>query len=1178
MSIGSTIQIISDRLFAARAWQGVSEKLSAGSDLAVAAPISVRPLLVAAVFARSPRTTLVLISGEAAAEQFSRELRGWLDADTVLQLPLASHQPWRGLLLTTEQIAQNGRRSEALLALTDPTPRIVVANIQALLRRLPPVDQLPQPLRLQTEATGISNLDYAGCQQTLLNLGYERVERVTAAGQFSRRGDTLDIWSAGALYPARVEYFGDEVERIRRLVPATGQSIGTLTSLDVYPAQSQALTEATRQRAIRRIYGLPAADLVQLPASYVEQLNALQSGINFPEQELYQAYFYDSLVNPLDYLASKALLVGIEPRSLFDTANRYYDEQAASIENHAHQPERSRAFRQALFCSPAELDFGQHQLLSLQTLIGGGSSLDLRLEVKHPTINGSAERLASTAAALLQDNYLAIVAERKPQSLAEIKLALVDAHVSYVSQPEASAINPKIALLVEQELPVAMIIPTARLALLGLNDNSASSVARRVRGRGGVAHSGSSTSDPTTLTFPFQPGDYVVHEVHGIALFKAIVRQEVAGVERDYLQLEYAQGDRLFTPMEQIDRVTRYVGPNSAAPRLTRLNTSDWSRATARARGAARQLAFDLVDLYARRATVQGFAYGPDTLMQQQMELAFPYQETADQLAAIADVKADMESSRPMDRLICGDVGFGKTEVALRAAMKAIQAGKQVMFLAPTTILAQQHYQTAADRFDPFAISVDVLSRFRSEAEQRQILQRFADGRLDMLIGTHRLLSADVNPRNLGLIIIDEEQRFGVQHKEQLKNLREQVDVLTLSATPIPRTLQMALSGVRDMSLINTPPPSRTPVHVQVGEWNEDVVSAAIRQEIGRGGQVYYVSNRVRSIDDAVARVFAAAPEARVAVAHGQLSGRALEDIMERFAAGEIDVLIATTIIESGLDNPHTNTLIIEDSQRLGLAQLYQLKGRVGRSHSQAYAYFLFPSEEQLTPEALERLTAIDEFQDLGSGLKIAMRDLEIRGAGSLLGAEQSGNISAVGFDLFASMINEAIQVARSGELATAQDGSQKPAEKIRVDLSEPGYFPEEYLPAADQRVLYYRRLAAAGDLDTLDELQSRLEAEYGALPAVASNLIDRERSRVLAEQLGVTSITLQRHNFILENLQITSEQARVLKDQGALYYVKSQRLQYPAPKTTGQALYPALLNLLDGLASQAAEAAEKAG
>ncbi|MCL2632756.1 MAG: transcription-repair coupling factor, partial [Coriobacteriia bacterium] len=1025
-----------------------------------------------------------------------------------------------------------------------------------------------------TAAPDLPSLTYQQLISQLVDYGYDRFDRADAPGRFSVRGDVLDIWPAGATYPVRIEFFGDEVEAIRRLVPGTWQSISMLDQLEIFPAKAVLLTEQTSAHAIRAIYGLKAEQLKALPASYLKQIEAIRSRQVFPEQELYLEYLYDKVATPLECLHRKTMIIAVEPRALFDGAARYYQSQRESVEHNTVQAERYQAITSTLFAQPAELDFSQQQLITILALVSGSSGLDLRLEVKHPTIGGSEERLAIAAKNFTTNDYLTIIGTANPRSRSAIELALLDEHVSFsdfnnfVRKP----IDP-IAFISDHDIPLTMTFPAAKLALLGLNDNTASSVARRVRSNqksqgsasgGDSAQDGSRSSrtlsDPTVLTFAFKPGDYVVHEIHGIALFKAIIRQEVAGIERDYLHLEYAQGDKLFTPVEQIHRVTRYVGPNSSAPRLTRLNTSDWSRATNKARKAARQLAFDLVDLYARRSAVRGFSFLPDTDMQYQMEQTFPYEETVDQLAAIADVKADMESFKPMDRLICGDVGFGKTEVALRAAFKAIQSGKQVLLLAPTTILAQQHYTTFFERFDPFAVNVDMLSRFRTAAQQKETLKRLAEGKVDILIGTHRLLSADVNPRDLGLIIIDEEQRFGVQHKEQLKNMREQVDVLTLSATPIPRTLQMALSGVRDMSLINTPPVSRNPVKVQVGEWSEDLVSSAIRHEIGRGGQVYYVSNRVKTIENALARVFAAAPEAEVRIAHGQLTSRQLEDVMERFAAREFNVLVATTIIESGLDNPHTNTLIIEDSQRLGLAQLYQLKGRVGRSHTQAYAYFLYPAENQLTVEAMERLMAIDEFQGLGSGLRIAMRDLEIRGAGTLLGAEQSGNIAAVGFDFFISMIDEAVRAARAGELAegfvnTDRQPSQAQARReVRVELPEPCFFPEEYMAAADERVQFYRRLASASDIDTLDAIEELLLTDYGALPAAAANLIDRERCRIVAASIGISSAYLQRQAFVIEGIQLDAEAAQKAKQQGALYFAKSYRIQWPVAKVPSSA------------------------
>ncbi|MEG0477567.1 MAG: helicase-related protein, partial [Raoultibacter sp.] len=508
-------------------------------------------------------------------------------------------------------------------------------------------------------------------------------------------------------------------------------------------------------------------------------------------------------------------------------------------------------------------------------------------------------------------------------------------------------------------------------------------------------------------------------------------------------------------------------------------------------------------------------------------------------------VKGDMQSAKPMDRLVCGDVGFGKTEVALRAAFKATQSDKQVMVLCPTTILAQQHYSNFKDRFAHFGVVVEVLSRFRTPAQQKAALEGFAEGSVNVLVGTHRLLSRDVNPHDLGLVIVDEEQRFGVGHKEQMKNLRESIDVLTLSATPIPRTMQMSLSGVRDMSLILTPPDDRLPVEVHVGEWDPDVVAGAIARELERGGQVYYVSNRVRSIDDAVARVAAAAGEARIGVAHGQMSKEELERVMEDFSAGELDVLVATTIIESGIDNPHTNTLVIEDSQRLGLAQMYQLKGRVGRSTTQAYAYFMFPENLSLTEEATARLMAINEHKDLGSGMRIAMRDLEIRGAGSLLGAEQSGNMSAVGFDLFAQMLAQAVNETREGKPGA---GEMMPASLSDITVNVPAhtYLPEEYIPDADERVLLYRRIASADTVAAVGELFETVLASHPEMPQATKNLFDKARIKAFANENGIKTITCVGGKLNIDPIAIGREKLTALRRYGVRYMPQTKKLSLP--------------------------------
>ncbi|MDR2716374.1 MAG: transcription-repair coupling factor, partial [Coriobacteriaceae bacterium] len=866
----------------------------------------------------------------------------------------------------------------------------------------------------------------------------------------------------------------------------------------------------------------------------------------------------------------------LEPRSLIDDATHAYDEVVARARGTSIAPE-------GLYAPPAGIDFGSNQRSSYVSIMQVGGHVDDELPVKRVEVAGNEEKLFGKLRSLVDADYTVVFSVPGFRARRDMRLELVDRGLSLVelcdqgmdalpgsdALPDAGTLPGTVALpgpadpfatgtpldppvpsgtsapppvrlrrgvvnLVDVEIPLGMVIPKARLGLVSISDTQGMTVLRKGR-----------PIDLTAITFPYKPGDYVVHAVHGVAFFKELVRQDIDGAERDYLLLEYAENDKLYVPVEQLDRVTRYVGAHGESPRLTRLNTADWSRAMAKARKATKRLAFDLVDVYARRAATQGYRYASDTLEQRAMEEAFPYEETPDQRAAIADVKADMQSAKPMDRLICGDVGFGKTEVALRAAFKATQDLKQVMVLCPTTILAQQHFTNFKDRFEGFGVCVEVLSRFRSDAQQQAILEGFAQGEVQVLIGTHRLLSRDVNPHDLGLVVIDEEQRFGVGHKEQLKNLRESVDVLTLSATPIPRTMQMSLSGVRDMSLILTPPDDRRPVEVQVGEWDPDVVSGAIRRELARGGQAYYVSNRVRSIDEAVQRVHEAAAEARVGVAHGQMSKDQLECVMEDFSAGELDVLISTTIIESGIDNPHTNTLIIEDSHRLGLAQLYQLKGRVGRSSTQAFAYFMFPSQTALTEEAAARLIAVNEHSDLGSGMRIAMRDLEIRGAGSLLGAEQSGNMSAVGFDLFAQMLATAVSATREGDMKALS--SLPPAlSDISVSLPVHAYLPEDYIRDIDERVLAYRRVASADTVEAVDELFEAVRTQHPDMPQAAKNYFAKARIKALANEKRIKAVLVAGGRLTIEPVVLPRARQTTLRRQGGRYVESTRRLAMP--------------------------------
>ena len=1171
-------------------------KLDAGVDATLGVAASARPFLVAARFAHEPQATLVVVAGEDAAVTFARQVAAYVGEERVLRFPERADVPFAPKKPDARVIAQ---RMEAAWALQSARPVVVVASARALLRLMaPPSAMAARPLALAAGAE-LSDMGIPGVEElddlprALAAAGYADTGELDGPGTFAHRGGTLDVFPGNLDFPVRLDFFGDELEEIRRIVPATGQTISSLPSVEIYPV-SEFPTSARALADARRALEKPALTNPALR----EVLEKMEGGLVFEGADVVLPYLYKNPVTLGAYAGAGTLSALIEPRSLFDDAAHGADDLA----------ERARGTNIALagLCaSPAAMDFGGAVRATYVSIMRVGGELDDELPVKRVDVAGVPDKIFGKLKGLTEDRYTVVFSAPNYRARETMRHAFVDHGIPIqILKPEnlddgnsAAAVGrgvPRadsadsdtpaqakrrlrrgVVNIVDVDIPLGMIIPKAHLALVSAADTQGSRAASRAA-RVSV--------DVTEVTFPFKPGDYVVHAAHGIAFFRDLVRREVDGTERDYLQLEYAEGDKLFVPVEQLDRVTRYVGPEGASPRLTRLNTSDWSRALAKARKATKKLAFDLVDVYARRAATQGFRFSPDTPWQREMEEAFPYQETRDQLAAIADVKADMESARPMDRLICGDVGFGKTEVALRAAFKATQDGKQVMVLCPTTILAQQHYTSFKDRFTPFGVTVEVLSRFRTNEQQIRALEGFASGEVQVLVGTHRLLSRDVNPHDLGLVIIDEEQRFGVQHKEQLKNLRESIDVLTLSATPIPRTMQMSLSGVRDMSLILTPPDERRPVEVHVGEWDPDVVSAAIRYELARGGQVYYVSNRVRSIDEAVDRVHAAAGEARVGVAHGQMTKEELERVMEEFAAGELDVLVATTIIESGIDNPHTNTLIIEDAQRLGLAQMYQLKGRVGRSSVQAFAYFMFPENVPLTEEAAARLTAINEHQDLGSGMRIAMRDLEIRGAGSMLGAEQSGNMSAVGFDLFAQMLSQAVNDTRergeaSGELPPALSD-------ITVNIPGHAYLPEEYIPDADARVLWYRKLAAAATVDTVAALREEMLAKAPEMPEAAQNLFARAHLKAFANEHGIKLISVVGGRLVVEPVEVPADAMKALRRAGGRYNPDKRKLALPLRYFSDEErenLLPAIAGFLAALAGEdeeevGGEAAEAGG
>ena len=1132
-------------------------KLDAGEDAALGVAASARPFMVAARFARKPQPTLVVVAGEEAAANFARNVSAYLGDGRVAHFPERGDLPFQAKAPNPRQVA---RRLEVAHALASGRETVVVASARALLRMLPPASagvHVPVELHVGRELAdqpGADDLNLAEFDDVLRVLeerGYENTGELEGAGTFAVKGGVIDVFPGNLPYPVQLDFFGDELDEIRRIVPSTGQTISTLDSVEIYAVREFLSTPAMVARA---------ADALKRPArtnpALRELLEQLEGGLRFDGADALLPYLYDTTVTLGDYAGRETMTCLIEPRSLFDDATHAAEELDAA----AHG---SNIALTGLFAEPGMLSFDRGQRATYVSLMRAGEGLDDELPVKRVEVAGHPDKLFGRLRQLVDQDFTVVFSAPNYRARQDMMLAFVERGLPIAERLDGEGDDDRTRLkrgivnVVDVEIPLGMIIPKAKLAMISVSDTQGSQSRKPTR-----------HIDITEITFPYAPGDYVVHAAHGIGHFTGLVQQDVDGVRRDYLLIEYAEGDKLYVPVEQLDRVTRYVGPEGGDPRLTRLNTADWSRAMTRARKATKKLAFDLVDVYARRAAVQGFRFSPDTPWQREMEEAFPYQETRDQLAAIADVKADMQSGRPMDRLICGDVGFGKTEVALRAAFKATQDNKQVMVLCPTTILAQQHFTNFRDRCEPFGVTVEVLSRFRTPVQQKAALEGFADGSVQILVGTHRLLSRDVNPHDLGLVIIDEEQRFGVGHKEQMKNLREYIDVLTLSATPIPRTMQMSLSGVRDMSLILTPPDERRAVEVHVGEWDPDLVSAAIRHELARKGQVYYVSNRVRSIDEAVARVQEAAGEARVGVAHGQMSKDELERVMEDFSAGELDVLVATTIIESGIDNPHTNTLIIEDSQRLGLAQMYQLKGRVGRSATQAYAYFMFPDNIPLTEEAIARLTALNEHQDLGSGMRIALRDLEIRGAGSMLGAEQHGNMSAVGFDLFAQMLATAVNATREGNLKTA-DQLPPALSDITVNLPGATYLPEEYVPAADERVMWYRRIASASDRQLVEQVFKELLEKRPDMPQEARNLFTKARIKAFAFEHHIDVVSVVAGKLVVDPVDIPRDIMTNLRRSKATWTPDKRKLRLPLKHFAAEddaELMEAILAFLEGL------------
>ncbi|MFQ5433755.1 MAG: transcription-repair coupling factor [Anaerolineae bacterium] len=955
-------------------------------------------------------------------------------------------------------------------------------------------------------------------------IGYEMVSVVERIGQFSRRGGILDIYPVSEPYPVRIELFGDEVDTLRYFDPTSQRSIeledGPLARVIIPPAR-----EALPGRAQEYAQSLGPENLPtegSLP-SWRDDVIDLQTGLAFPLLEFYLPLLYARPASLLDYLLEDVLVV-VDAWPELATAVRELHHHADQIAN--EQPELPPGYPCPLFDWPNladELRWWQPLILGdgEESEEGGRPFADLANAFEPgPRYGGQMRPLMTQIKSTRREGARMVIVSRQASRLAELwqeeKKAGRGNNGSSVLLPTPNTAVAPIEQL--QTLPengsltfvqgslaegFTLVRRDDNAILLDLLTDAEIFGWRRPAPR---RWHKPAPAAPETHYADIKAGDYIVHLEYGIGKFMGLVVRTIGGAEREYLLVEYANSDTLYVPVHHADRLSRWIGASDIPPTLNRLGEKSWNKAKAKAQQAADELAGDLLELYASREMVAGHAFAADGEWQAELEASFPYRETEDQLRVIAEVKQDMERPQPMDRLICGDVGYGKTEVALRAAFKAVMDGKQVAILVPTTILAQQHFYTFRDRLKPFPIKVEMLSRFRTPTRQVRIVKEVRDGRVDIIIGTHRLLSDDVSFKDLGLVIIDEEQRFGVSQKEKFKQWRTEVDVLTMTATPIPRTMHMSLSGVRDISLIDTAPAERLPVQTYVGEVDEARLKRAILRELERSGQVFFVHNRVQTIHIIRDRIQALVPEAIIAVGHGQMSERELERIMVNFAEGKIDILLSTTIIESGLDFPNANTLIVDRAEMFGLSQLYQLKGRVGRGTRRAYAYFFHNAWRGLTPDARARLETIAEETQLGAGYVIAVRDMEIRGVGDLLGAQQSGHISAVGFDLYTRLLTNAVKRRKAEK--NGESLSFDLPEATLIDLPLAAYVPTDYVPDASLRLRLYRRMAVLDTLPEIDGMAEELADRFGSIPDPVHNLLYQLRIKALAQRAGVTAVT----------------------------------------------------------------------
>jgi transcription-repair coupling factor (superfamily II helicase) len=1079
------------------------------TDLDLTAPPGIRPFALAALAARADRPVLAVTATGREAEELATALRDLLEPDAVVEFPAWETLPHERLSPRSDTV---GRRLAVLRRLAHPDAedaedaghgpvQVVVAPVRAVLQ--PMVAGLGELVPVVVRAGDEIDLDEVVAQ--LAAAAYTRVDLVERRGEFAVRGGIIDVFPPTEEHPLRIELWGDTVEEVRWFKVADQRSLEIADhGLWAPPCRELLLTDEVRERA---------ADLAVTHPGLSDVLGQLAEGIAVEGMESLAPLLVDDMVLLLEVLPADTHVVVQDPERVRTRAHDLFATSAEFLE---------ASWANAAAGAATPIDLGAAAYRNLADVRARAGELGLAWWSISPFAADEAaeDEESSVVAARGVDGYRGDTA----RALADVKgwlgdgfrvVLLTEGHgsaqrtvevlggediparldESLAQVPEPGIVHVATACLgrgfVSDALQLAVLTETDLMGQVGPSTKGMRRLPSRRR----------NTVDPLQL----QAGDFIVHEQHGVGRYVEMVQRTVQDATREYVVIEYAPskrgqpGDRLYVPTDQLDQVTKYVG--GEAPSLHRLGGADWQKTKGRARKAVKEIAAELIRLYAARTSAPGFAFSPDTPWQRELEDAFPYHETPDQMGAIDEVKADMEKTVPMDRIICGDVGYGKTEIAVRAAFKAVQDGKQVAVLVPTTLLVNQHLSTFAERYASFPVKVAALSRFQTDKEANEVKAGLLDGTVDVVIGTHRILSAEVQFKDLGLVIVDEEQRFGVEHKEQLKHLRTNVDVLTMSATPIPRTLEMAVTGIREMSTILTPPEERHPVLTFVGPFDEKQIGAAIRRELLREGQIFYIHNRVESIDRAAVRLRQLVPEARVATAHGQMNEHALEQVVLDFWEKRFDVLVCTTIVESGLDISNANTLILERADVMGLSQLHQLRGRVGRSRERAYAYLLYPPEKPLTETAHDRLATMAAHSDLGSGMWIAMKDLEIRGAGNLLGGEQSGHIAAVGFDLYVRLVGEAVADFKGEGAEVLGD--------VKVELPVDAHLPHDYIPGERLRLEAYRKLAAVSSEEDLEAVRAELDDRYGEPPTPVTNLFEVARFRILARRAGLSEVAL---------------------------------------------------------------------